>query len=316
MKVLVTGGLGFIGSHLVHRLAAEGHEVVSVDNQSILDQVLQSSRRVWVGDAAVHHSIDLTDFESLETLCAKEQFEIVFHLGAKPGVRESLDNPFVYAHSNYIGTLNVFEAAKRAAVSHVVAASSSSVYGRGEVGPFTEEQVTDEPISIYASTKRAGELLAYTYCDLFDMHITNVRFFTVYGPFGRPDMAPWIFTEKISNGEPIKVFDHGRHQRDFTYIDDIIDGVVGAAAHPQGFNILNLGYGQPVALMNFIAAIETVLGREATIEFVDAQPGDVNLTYADTNKAKQLFDYHPKTDITSGMREFIGWYQDYVREVS
>ena len=312
MKVLVTGAAGFIGSHLVKRLAGdEENNVIAIDNFSSPNQKLQQDRRKWVGDEVSWHQLDLCDFDGLETLFQTEKFDLVYHLGAKAGVRESITNPFIYGQSNYIGTLNILEAAKRNSVSHVVAASSSSVYGRETEAPFAEDSNAMEPISVYASTKRSGELLAYTYCDLHGMNVTNLRFFTVYGPFGRPDMAPWIFTEKIMDGETIQVFDHGSHKRDFTYIDDIIDGIIGAGSHPKGFNTLNLGNGNPVSLMDFISVIETALGIEAKTDFVEAQPGDVNLTYSDNTKAKDLFGYQPKTDITEGMNKFISWYKDW-----
>ena len=310
MKVLVTGGVGFIGSHLTNRLHSQGHQIVSVDNLSVSNKELQQQRLDWIGEKAEFYHFDLADFEELEKVFKEHKFDVVYHIAAKPGVRESIENPFVYAKTNYIATLNIFECAKRYKVPHVVFASSSSVYGRNEKAPFSEADRVDEPISVYASTKRAGELLAYTYCDLFDLNITCLRFFTVYGPYGRPDMAPWIFTEKIIKDETIKIFDQGKHKRDFTYIDDIVDGIVGASEHRQGFNIINLGNGNPVELMGFIKVIEEIVGKEARKEFVEAQLGDVNLTYADTQKAQQLFGYSPSTSIEDGMKKFISWYKD------
>lgn len=311
MKILVTGGAGFIGSHLVMRLAKEGHSVVVVDNLSIADQPLQNVRLELIKNKAEFHKIDIIDFDGLNDLFKKNKFDLVYHVAAKPGVRESIENPFIYAQSNYIGTLNIFECAKQYEVPHVVSASSSSVYGKNKKAPFSEDDIADSPISVYASTKRAGELLAYTYCDLFDMNITNLRFFTVYGPYGRPDMAPWIFTEKILKGETIKIFDHGKHKRDFTYIDDIVDGCVAVGKYPKGFNILNIGNGNPVKLMDFITTIEDILGIKAKKEFIDAQKGDVNLTYADTTKLKNLTGYEPKTSIEEGMKQFISWYKSF-----
>jgi len=311
MKILITGVAGFIGSHLANRLSKEGHEIVGIDNLSIKDKKLQEARKVLIEKGVEFHKIDITDFESLNDLFEKHKFDLVYHIAAKPGVRESIENPFIYGQSNYIGTLNIFECAKRHNVPHVVSASSSSVYGRNKKAPFEESDSVNEPVSVYASTKRSGELLAYTYCDLFDMNITNLRFFTVYGPYGRPDMAPWIFTEKILNKEPIQIFDHGRHQRDFTYIDDIIEGCVGVGNKPKGFNILNIGNGKPIELMDFITTIEEILGVEAKKEFIEAQKGDVNLTYADTSKIKKLCGYESKTSIKDGMENFIEWYKEY-----
>lgn len=311
--VLVTGGYGFIGSHLCQRLVQDGNRVVVVDNCSIADQNLQRARIEWLGDSVEHSAISITDFSALDAVFRKYTFDKVYHLAAKPGVRESITNPFVYVESNYVGTLNVFECAKRHTVSHVLVASSSSVYGRNTNVPFVETDMAAESISVYASTKRAGELLAYTYCDLFGMNITSLRFFTVYGPFGRPDMAPWIFTEKISRGDPIQVYDNGNHQRDFTYIDDIITGIIGAAQCPQGYNILNIGRGEPVPLMEFIETIERQIGVTASKEFVAAQPGDVNVTYADTTKAQKLFGYQPTTSIEVGLNSFVEWYLEYIK---
>lgn len=311
MKVLITGGAGFIGSHLINRLAADGHNVVSVDNLSVSYLKLRDARLASVKSKSEFYRLDITDFDALEEIFKAHQFDLVYHIAAKPGVRESITNPFVYAQSNYVGTLNVFECAKRHEVPHVVAASSSSVYGRNKKAPFSEEDATNEPISVYASTKRAGELLAHTYCDLFGMNITNLRFFTVYGPYGRPDMAPWIFTEKIIQGKPIQIFDHGKHQRDFTYVEDIVEGCVAASNHPTGFNIMNIGKGSPIALMDFISTIEEILGIEAQKEFVEAQKGDVNLTYADISKLQNLSGYSPNTSVKDGMQQFISWYKSF-----
>ncbi len=310
MKILVTGAAGFIGSHVARRLVHEGHQVTAIDNFSTADHALQQLRRAWVDELVPIQTLDITDFAALEGIFAQMQFDAVYHLAAKPGVRESITNPFIYASSNYVGTLNVFEAAHRHTVSHVIAASSSSVYGRTATAPFSEDQIVDEPVSIYASTKRATELLAYTYCNLHQMNITMLRFFTVYGPYGRPDMAPWIFTEKISQGKTIQVFDHGRHKRDFTYIDDIVAGCVALLVQPAGYEIFNLGNNQPIALLDFIAVIETIVGKTAQKEFVDAQPGDVNLTYADISKAKHAFGFAPTTSIETGLQKFISWYKD------
>ena len=311
MKILVTGGAGFIGSHLIQRLSRDGHSVVSVDNLSVGDKELQQARlRDLVGDVK-NHAIDITDKEALEEIFKNNTFDVIYHIAAKPGVRESIENPFIYAQSNYVGTLTILELAKKYKVQHILIASSSSVYGKNTKVPYSEEDRVDEPISVYAASKRATELLAHTYNHLFGMNITCLRFFTVYGPYGRSDMAPYIFTKKIIEGEAIDVFNNGKQQRDFTFIDDIIDGCVGLIECKDGFSIVNLGNNKSVELMDFISTIESILGIDADKSFLPAQPGDVVKTYADISKAKMLCGYSPKTNISDGMKKFIDWYKKY-----
>lgn len=311
MKILVTGGAGFIGSALVKRLVSDGHTVSYVDNYSLQDTNLQRARVAALCKGAKEYVVDVTDFDSLEEIFKEGKFDAVFHLAAKPGVRESISNPFIYAKTNYCGTLNIFELGRRYDISHIIYASSSSVYGRNNVAPYQEDAVVDYPVSVYASTKRAGELLAYTYTDLHKMNITGLRFFTVYGPYGRPDMAPYIFTQKISNNEPIQVFNHGKQRRDFTFITDIVDGCVRVLGHKNGYQIFNLGNDNPIELMDFIKVIEREVGKEAQKEFCDAQLGDVTETHANIDKARMVLGFKPQVSIESGIAEFVSWYKEF-----
>jgi UDP-glucuronate 4-epimerase len=260
-----------------------------------------------------YYEIDIADTEVVEKVFATHSFDAVCHMAAQAGVRYSIENPLAYAQANYVGTLNIFESAKHHGVKQIVAASSSSVYGLNHDMPFKEEHAVDAPASVYAATKRGTELLAHTYHHLFGLNISMLRFFTVYGPWGRPDMAPFLFTEAIVKGEPIKVFNNGDMSRDFTYIDDIVAGVIGALHHPNGFEIYNLGRGEPVALMDFIAAVEDSLGKKAVLDFQPMQPGDVVSTWADVSKAQQDFSYHPQTSIRDGVKSFVDWYRNYYR---
>ncbi|MCH7529974.1 NAD-dependent epimerase/dehydratase family protein [Patescibacteria group bacterium] len=311
MKILVTGGAGFIGSHLINQLSREGHSVISVDKLSLSGKKLQKARlRDLVGDVE-NYTIDITDQKKLGNLFQSNTFDVVYHIAAKPGVRESIENPFIYAHSNYIGTLTVLELAKKYNVQHILIASSSSVYGKNIKVPYSENDRVDEQISVYACSKRSAELLAYTYCHLFNMNITCLRFFTVYGPYGRPDMAPYIFTKNIINRKTIDVFNKGKQQRDFTFISDIIDGCIGLLECKNGFSIVNLGNNKCVELMDFIGTIESILEIKAQKRFLSIQPGDVVKTYADISKAKALCGYSPKVNISDGMEKFISWYKDY-----
>ena len=311
MKILVTGGAGFIGSALVNRLVLDEHDVSYVDNYSLSDTRLQRARVDALCQGAKEYVADITDLASLEEIFKEGKFDAVFNLAAKPGVRESITNPFVYAKTNYDGLLNIFELGRRYGVPHIISASSSSVYGRNNTAPYQEDTNVDFPVSVYASTKRAGELLAYTYTDLHKMNITCLRFFTVYGPFGRPDMAPFIFTQKISNNEPIQVFNHGKQQRDFTFVTDIVDGCVRVLEHKNGYQIFNLGNDNPIELMDFIGVIERAVGKEAQKEFCDAQLGDVTLTHANIDRARTVLGFNPKVSIESGIEQFVSWYKEF-----
>lgn len=312
MNILVTGGAGFIGSHTILRLLGEGHSVVNVDNlNEYYDPDLKKARLVQFEDRIDHYTIDIADKEALAEIFKNHSFDAICHLAAQAGVRYSIENPHIYAQANYIGTLNIFELAKQHNIPHVVFASTSSVYGMNEKMPYAEYDRVDGPISIYAASKRAGELLAHSYCHLFDMNITCLRFFTVYGPFGRPDMALFKFTKAMLEGKPIEVFNQGEMQRDFTYIDDIVDGVIRAHAHPSGFTIYNLGNGKPVLLMDFVKAVEQALDTKAQIEHKPMQPGDVASTWADTTKAQKELGYQSTTNVTEGVKTFVEWYQSY-----
>jgi len=312
MKVLVTGGAGFIGFHLVNKLLEEGHEIICVDNMNeYYDPELKKARLELINDKIEFYKIDIADKDKLEDVFKKHKIEKICHLAAQAGVRYSLENPFVYANSNYVGTTNILEFAKRYEVKHVVFASTSSAYGLNKKMPFKEDDRVDTPISIYAASKRACELLAFSYNHLFGLNVTCLRFFTVYGPYGRPDMALFKFTKKILNGEAIDVYNNGDMKRDFTYVGDIVSGFVKALENPDGLQIINLGHGAPVHLMDFIKVIENKLGKKAEINFMPMQPGDVKETFADTSKAKKLLGYEAKVDVEEGVRKFIEWYKEY-----
>lgn len=311
MNILVTGGAGFIGSHLVGRLLDDGHDVISLDNlNSYYDPALKRARLKEVAFGVKNYRIDIADEKALEGVFQKHSFDCVYHIAAQAGVRYSLENPFVYADANYKGTLNVFELARRHGIRRVVFASSSSVYGKNKV-PFRENMDVDTPVSIYAASKRAGELLAYSYAHLFGMDITCLRFFTVYGPYGRPDMSPYTFTKAILDNKPITLFNHGTMKRDFTYVDDIVEGLLAARKKPKGFEIINLGCGDPVSLRRFIRVFEDVLGKKAKIKYAPLQPGDVVATYADITKARKLLGYKPRVGIEEGIKNFVNWYGKY-----
>ncbi len=311
MKILVTGGAGFIGSALVRGLLDRGHEVVYLDNYSLPNRALQKLRTQDLCTGGEECVVDITDYVGLEKVFEKGPFGAVYHLAAKAGVRESITNPHIYVQSNYAGSLNVFELAKKYKIPHVIFASSSSVYGSNNTAPYREDADVDHPISVYASTKRAKEILAKTYAHMYGMNITALRFFTVYGPYGRPDMAPFLFTEKIFNDETIQIFNHGKQRRDFTYIGDIVAGCIGVLDHPDGYQVFNLGNDAPVELMDFVATIEHHMGKKAHKEFVDAQKGDVTETHADITKARTTFGFAPQTKLHDGMKEFVEWYKKY-----
>ncbi len=311
MKILVTGGAGFIGSTLVLKLLDAGHEVVSIDNLNpYYDPDLKRARLARFADRVESHEIDIADTAALEAVFKKHSFDAICHLAAQAGVLYSLENPQSYAESNYTGTINVFDLARRYGNPRIVFASTSSIYGLNKT-PFSEDDRVDEPVSIYAASKRACELLAYTYVRSFDMHITCLRFFTVYGPWGRPDMALFKFVKNILAGEPIDVYNNGNMRRDFTYVDDIVSGFIAALEKPQGFEIVNLGHGEPVFLLDFIKLIEKELGIPAKINMMPMQMGDVPVTWAETSKAKSLLGWEAKVPIEEGVPKFIEWYREY-----
>jgi UDP-glucuronate 4-epimerase len=335
MKVLVTGAAGFIGMHTAARLMARGDEVVGIDNlNDYYDPQLKRDRLALLAarpDAANFRfeAMDLADGPAMAALFERERFDGVINLAAQAGVRYSLQNPGAYAQSNLVGFVNVLEGCRHHGVKHLVYASSSSVYGGNVKMPFSEDDSVDHPVSLYAATKKANELMAHTYSHLYGLPTTGLRFFTVYGPWGRPDMAPMLFARAILAGEPIKVFNHGQMRRDFTYIDDIVDGVVATLDRAPGpdaafdrenptaasswapYRVFNIGNSEPVALMDFIGALEGALGREAIKDFQPIQPGDVVATFADTAKLEAWTGVSPGTSITDGVGRFVAWYRGY-----
>jgi UDP-glucuronate 4-epimerase len=329
MRILVTGVAGFIGMHVAMRLLADGHEVIGLDNiNDYYDVRLKQARLAHIGSPNQFHfhKLDLADRDGITSLFADAQPEIVINLAAQAGVRYSLQNPHSYIDSNLVGFTNILEACRHFDVGHLVYASSSSVYGLNEEMPFHEGQNTDHPLALYGATKKANELLAHSYSNLFNLPTTGLRLFTVYGPWGRPDMAPMLFADAILNHRPIKVFNHGQMKRDFTYIDDIVEGVVRTAMKPATpnadfdtkvrdsasseapFRVFNIGNGQPVPLMNFINALEEALGQNVEKEFMEMQPGDVAETFADTKRLRDWVGHRPKTDIHTGVSAFVDWY--------
>lgn len=318
MKVLVTGAAGFIGRACAQALLGAGHQVVAVDNLNDYYPVsLKHARLATLKNQPnfQFYPQDVADWPALNALFAQTRPDAVIHLAAQAGVRYSIENPHTYAQSNLIGMTNILEACRHYPVQHLVYASSSSVYGKNAKVPFSEDDRTDHPVSFYAASKKANEVMAASYSHLYQLPATGLRFFTVYGPWGRPDMAPWLFTATILRGEPIKVFNHGRLQRDFTYIDDIVEGVLRVLARPpQGelpHALYNIGNHQPVELMQFIATIEQALGREAEKIYLPMQDGDVPVTYADTRRLREAVGFSPDTALADGMRRFVEWYREY-----
>lgn len=312
MNVLVTGGAGFVGAALTKRLLKEGHTVVVVDNlNEYYDPALKRARLAEFKDRVTFYEIDIADLSALEEVFKKHMFDKVCHLAAQAGVRYSLVDPYAYAKSNYVGTGNVLELTRHYGAAHIVIASSSSVYGASTAMPFTEDDPCDRPFSIYAASKRAGELLASSYHLLFSMDITALRFFTVYGPWGRPDMALFSFTEHMLKGEPIELFNNGDMKRDYTYIDDIVEGFVRALAKPKGYAVYNLGHGVPVALRDFVTTLEDALGVKAQIIDKPMQAGDMKETYASVEKAKRELGFEARVELREGIPEFVAWYRAY-----
>lgn len=332
MRILVTGAAGFIGFHTARALAERGDEVVGLDNLSeYYDVALKHARLELLKpfNAFRFVRLDLADRERMAELFAAENFERVIHLGAQPGVRYGLENPFAYIDSNIHGTASVLEGCRHSGVEHLVFASTSSVYGANTKMPFSVSDNVDHPLSLYAATKKSGELMSHTYASLFGLPVTGLRFFTVYGPFGRPDMALFRFTKNILAGEPIRVFNHGRHRRDFTYIDDIVDAIVRVVdrvpepntdwsgespdpgSSPAPYRLYNIGNQQPVELMRMIESLEQCLGRKADKRLLPRQPGDLEDTWADVESLVEDFDYQPGTPVEEGIRRFVDWYVDF-----
>ncbi|MFN9825139.1 MAG: NAD-dependent epimerase [Planctomyces sp.] len=328
-RILVTGAAGFIGMHTSAALLARGDQVIGIDNlndyyspQLKLDRLAQLSGK----NSFSFQQLALEDRHGMEQLFQQQQFDSVIHLAAQAGVRYSLSNPHAYADSNLTGFVNILEACRHHRVAHLTYASSSSVYGANRKSPFSVEDRVDHPVSLYAATKKANELMAHTYSHLFGLPTTGLRFFTVYGPWGRPDMAIWLFTEAILAGRSIDVFNHGRMQRDFTYIDDIVEGVVRTndlipqAADPQTlanagtaapWRVYNIGNNQPVQLLRLIETLEQAIGRTAEKRFLPMQPGDVESTCADIQALQAATGFRPDTPIETGVRRFVDWYRDY-----
>ncbi|WP_020536113.1 NAD-dependent epimerase [Lewinella cohaerens] len=349
MKILITGTAGFIGSHLANRLIADGHQIVGLDiindyydvnvKYGRLERAGIPKNAIKVGELVQNTThpnyrfiqLDLVDRAGMDKLFATEQFDAVVNLAAQAGVRYSLINPQAYIDSNIIGFTNILECCRHNGVKHLAYASSSSVYGLNEKMPLSTSDNVDHPISLYAASKKSNELMAHTYSHLFGLATTGLRFFTVYGPWGRPDMALFLFTDAMLKGEPIKVFNHGKMVRDFTYIDDIVEGIVRVIQHPpQGnqewtgakpdpstskapYKVYNIGNNDPVTLMDFISAIEEELGIEAKKIMMDLQPGDVPATYADVHDLMDDLGYKPETPIKDGIKAFIDWYKMFYK---
>lgn len=313
MKVLVTGAAGFIGFHLSRRLLDRGDEVVGIDNlNDYYPVILKEARLAELSPYEKFRFIrmDISDREALPALFGEEKFDCVVNLAAQAGVRYSIENPWAYVDSNLVGFVNILECCRHFPVGHLVYASSSSVYGGNEKTPFSEEDKVDSPVSLYAATKKADELMAACYSKLYGIPATGLRFFTVYGPWGRPDMSPVLFASAIMEGRPIKVFNNGDMMRDFTYIDDIIEGVVRVMDKaPSGSEVYNIGCSRPVRLRDFISEIEMACGRPAEKIMMPMQPGDVYQTYADTSKLERDFGYRPGVTLHEGISKFIDWYK-------
>lgn len=332
MRVLVTGCAGFIGMHTCLRLLARGDDVIGLDNlNDYYDVCLKEDRLAQLREFPnfSFHKIDITDKVAVSSIFESKNIEGVIHLAAQAGVRYSLKNPLAYIQSNLIGFTNILEECRHHTIKHLVFASSSSVYGANTAIPFSVSQNVDHPVSLYAATKKAGELIAHSYSHLYGLPVTCLRFFTVYGPWGRPDMSPYLFTSAILEGRPIDVFNHGKMQRDFTYVDDIVEGVVRvldtparpnenfdtAAPDPGSsyapYRVYNIGNHQPVELMTFIETIENALGRKAVKNMLPMQPGDVVTTFAETSGLHEAIGFAPATPLQVGVGKFVEWYVEY-----
>ena len=313
MKVLVTGVAGFIGMHCARRLLARGDKVAGLDNLNDYYPVKLKKDRLkqLPSKNFAFEKVDLADGAALRRFFRKHKPDAVLHLAAQAGVRYSIENPGAYIDSNLVGFANLLECCRERPPRNLVYASSSSVYGTNPKLPWSETQSVDHPISLYAATKKANELMAHTYSHLFGLKTTGLRFFTVYGPWGRPDMSPMLFATAIMKGKPINVFNRGRMQRDFTYIDDIVEGTIRVLDKPAPYEIYNIGNHQPVALRDYIDAIERAFGRKAKLKMLPMQPGDVEATYADTKRLRAAVGFAPATPLQAGLERFAQWFKDY-----
>jgi UDP-glucuronate 4-epimerase len=335
MKILVTGAAGFIGAHTARQLIDMSVEVVGIDNlNDYYDTSLKDARIDWINSHERSNlfsfvKMDISNRNEMEGLFAKHKFDRVIHLAAQAGVRFSITNPHAYVDSNLVGFVNILEGCRHNNVEHLCYASSSSVYGANEKMPFSVEDSVDHPVSLYAASKKANELMAHTYSHLYNLPTTGLRFFTVYGPWGRPDMAPFKFTKAISEGNSIDVYNYGNHRRDFTYIDDIVEGVIQTTMHiatanekwdPKSpspssskvpYRVYNIGAQTPVHLLTFIETIEKALGKTADKNMLPMQPGDVPDTYADVESLVEAVDYRPSTTLDKGIRKFVDWYRSF-----
>jgi UDP-glucuronate 4-epimerase len=335
MIILVTGAAGFIGSTLILRLLERGDTVIGIDNHNdYYDPAIKEARLARYSNhpSYTHLRIDLADRKAIESAFATYKPQRVVNLAAQAGVRYSIENPLAYIDSNIVGFAHILEGCRHNGIDHLVYASSSSVYGANTGMPFSIHQNVDHPLSLYAASKKANELMAHTYSHLYRLPTTGLRFFTVYGPWGRPDMALFKFTKAILAGEPIQVFNHGKHRRDFTYIDDIVEGVIRVLDRPAPSNpawdgnapdpgssldpwrIYNIGNNQPVDLMDYIGALEKALGKTADKEYLPLQAGDVPDTYANVDDLVEQFHYKPETTVEEGISRFVAWYRDYFKE--
>jgi UDP-glucuronate 4-epimerase len=331
-KILVTGGAGFIGFHLSNLLLKNGYNVIGIDNLNDYYDVNLKIDRVKILEKQENYEfikMDLKDKKNIDELFEKEKFDYVVNLAAQAGVRYSITNPYSYVDSNLIGFVNILEACRNNPVKHLLYASSSSVYGGNKIAPFSTDHNVDHPVSLYAATKKSNELMAHTYSHLYKIPTTGLRFFTVYGPWGRPDMAYFSFTNNIVDGKPIKVFNHGKMERDFTYIDDIVEGIyklinkipkenkewdeekdsISESFAP--YKIYNIGNNSPIKLMEFINTLEEKIGKEAEKIYMEMQPGDVLRTYADTSDLEKEINFKPSTKLADGLEKFVEWYKEY-----
>ncbi len=313
-NILVTGGAGFIGSHLIKKLVARGDQVITIDNfNNYYNPALKEARvKIFLADTDFKlYRKDICDLEALKDIFKEHRIDKIVHLAALAGVRYSLKDPFTFEQVNGLGTLNLLEMAKDYQVKNFVYASSSSVYGGNQKFPSSEDDNVDKPVSLYAANKKANELMAYTYHHIYKLPTIGLRFFTVYGPWGRPDMALFLFARGILENRPIDVYNYGKMQRDFTYIDDIVDGIIAALDKNYDYEIFNLGNSEVIELEYFIKVIEDILGKKAQRNDLPMQAGDVLKSYADITKAKKMLGYNPKTSIEEGIKKFLDWYLEY-----